>query len=161
MRKLLFILLLTITFQVVKAGDVIITASDLKWGGENELVVSMANEDDVNGFQFDLFLPDGCFVNDKENKEVQPIVSSRLKGMNVMCRALSDGRYRIVVFSMTGVKVNGEEGEIIRFPLKTTEKMSKGNYEVRITNISASVVVDNKMKSTKIPSSTAKIVVGQ
>ncbi|MBP5385803.1 MAG: hypothetical protein J6Y97_00280 [Prevotella sp.] len=160
MKKILFILLLTITFQVVKAGDVIITANDLKWGDDNELVVCMTNENDVNGFQFDLFLPDGCYIMDKEKEEVQPVLSKRLKGMNVMCRALSGGKYRIVVFSMTGVKVVGQEGEIIRFPLKTIEKLSKGNYEVRISNISASVVIDNKMTSTKIPSSSAKIIVG-
>ena len=161
MRKILILSFMTFFAMVLKAGDVNIVIGDLTWGAENELVVSMNNENDVNGFQFDLFLPDGCYIGDKEKDEVEALPSERLKGMSVMCRALSDGKYRIVVFSLSSTKVKGYEGDILRLPLKSTEKMTKGSYEVRLSNASASVVVNNKMESAKVPNTTSKIIVGR
>ncbi len=159
MRRILFLFLLALTGLQMYAGDVVITVGNLTWGENNELEISMANDVEVNGFQMDLVLPDGLALSEDGHKDVEPSVTDRVKGLTVMCRAMPSGKYRFVVFSISGKKVAGKEGVIMRVPLKEKEHMGKGRYEVRVVNASASVTIDGKMEGTKIPASTSIIEV--
>ena len=156
MRKLLILLLFAFTGIHMFAGDVVITVSDLTWGENNELVVSMTNDVDVNGFQMDVVLPDGLSFSSVKGR-IEPIATERLEGMTVMCSAMAGGKYRFVVFSLSGKKVLNKEGVIMRIPLKEKESMSKGKYDVRVFNASASVSIDGKMEAAKISSSSSII----
>ena len=157
MRKYLILLLLAFTGLQAFADDVIVTVNDLKWGEKNELEVCMTNKDEVNGFQADIILPDGFSLDGNGKRSVDPDVTERLAGLTVMCRALSNGKFRLVVLSMSGKKVKEKEGVIMRIPVKVEESTAKGKYEVQLVNASASITIDGKLQSAKIPNSTSVI----
>ena len=159
MRKYLILFLLAFMQLQSFAAEVVVTVGNLAWGEKNELVISMNNDAEVNGFQLDLALPDGFSFTDNGRGDVAPTVTERLEDLTVMCRKLPSGKYRIVVFSMSGKKIVSREGVIMRIPLAGNEGVSKGRYEVRVLNASASVTVDGKMESAKIAGSTSFIEV--
>jgi hypothetical protein len=130
MRK--YILLLAVILPVMAWSQttnkisVSAQAEDIFAGGSSSLVISMTNEGDdkYNGFQFDLFLPDGITLTTDENGRFTYTFSDRYSNsdMTASIRDLGEGWYRVMAYSMSNVLIKGNEGPLMTFTMKAPEE---------------------------------------
>ena len=90
----------------------------------NGFSVSLTNEGQYLGMQYDLVLPEGMTLEDVT------LNKSRAAGHTVMWNRLEDGSYRVVAFSTNGTPFFGNMGELLNLRLS-------GNHagQVRMENI--------------------------
>lgn len=90
----------------------------------NGFSVSLTNEGQYLGMQYDLVLPEGMTLEDVT------LNKSRAAGHTVMWNWLEDGSYRVVAFSTNGTPFFGNMGELLNLRLS-------GNHsgQVRMENI--------------------------
>ena len=90
----------------------------------NGFSISLTNEGQYLGMQYDLVLPEGMTLEDVT------LNKSRAAGHTVMWNRLEDGSYRVVAFSTNGTPFFGNTGELLNLRLS-------GNHagQVRMENI--------------------------
>ena len=91
----------------------------LNAGAKQTLSVSLANTDEITGFQFDIKLPSGITVNTTLNDDDETVpdisLSERKKSKHQLsCAMQTDGSYRIVVLSMSNQTFRREKKCICR-----------------------------------------------
>lgn len=114
--------------------------TSLKAGAKQTLSVSLANTDEITGFQFDLKLPSGITVNTTLNDDDETVpdisLTERKKSKHQLsCAMQSDGSYRIVVLSMSNQTFRDNDGAIVNLSVTASSTMTSGSYAVEMTNI--------------------------
>lgn len=112
----------------------------LNAGAKQTLSVSLANTDEITGFQFDIKLPSGITVNttlNDDNETVPDIsLSERKKSKHQLsCAMQTDGSYRIVVLSMSNQTFRDNDGAIVNLSVTASSTITSGSYAVDMTNI--------------------------
>lgn len=114
--------------------------TSLNAGAKQTLSVSLANTDEITGFQFDLKLPSGITVNTTLNDDDETVpdisLTERKKSKHQLsCAMQSDGSYRIVVLSMSNQTFRDNDGAIVNLSVTASSTMTSGSYAVEMTNI--------------------------
>lgn len=141
-NKLMCISMLTIvnTFALIAQNAFYIQETKLNAGAKQTLSVSLANTDEVTGFQFDIKLPSGITVNTTLNDDDEAVpdisLTERKKSKHQLsCAQQSDGSYRIVVLSMSNQTFRDNDGAIVNLYVTASSTMTSGSYAVEMTNI--------------------------
>ena len=141
-KKLMCISMLTIinTFALFAQNAFYIQETKLDAGAKQTLSVSLANTDEITGFQFDISLPSGITVNTTLNDDDETVpdisLTERKKSKHQLsCAQQSDGSYRIVVLSMSNQTFRDNDGAIVNLYVTASSTMTSGSYAVEMTNI--------------------------
>ena len=110
-------------------------------GQNGQLAVSMTNtETNLSGFQFRLYLPEGLSIATDGDGDFQYTRSPRIAKHNLTIRALNDGGYQFIAYSMNGNAVTGTSGVLLSVPVVPTENFVSGNgtiSDIRLTDLDA------------------------
>ena len=141
-RKIIFLCALFISgIGVAKANNAFyIQNTSLNAGAKQMLSVSLANTDEITGFQFDIKLPNGITVNTTVNEDDETVPDISLTGRKkskhqLSCAQQADGSYRIVVLSMSNQTFRDNDGAIVNLSVTASSTMFCGSYAVEMTNI--------------------------
>lgn len=133
MKKILMLLaviLPVLAWGQGKAPEITAKAETLSVGETANLTISLTNEgDDVyNGFQFDLYLPEGITL-DKKNSNYVYQFSDRYTatGMSISIRSLGKGWYRIICYSFANICITGNEGALLTLTMKAPDELPSGD----------------------------------
>ena len=134
-----------VTILNVHPHDATFTASQIEITPRQtaQLVIGMNNTDtNLSGFQFKLYLPEGLSVTTNDNGQFVYTQSERIANHTVNIRALDDGGYLVVVYSMDANVITGSSGELMSISVTADETAStSGNgtlSNIRITDVSSS-----------------------
>ncbi len=140
-------LFLTILFTILHAylHAATFTASQVTItpGQTAQLVIGMNNtETNLSGFQFKLYLPEGFSVATNDKGKFVFTQSGRIENHTVTIKALNDGGYLVVGYSMDADVITGSSGGLISISVTTDEtSSSSGNgtlSNIRITDVLSS-----------------------
>lgn len=126
---------------IAKADNVFyIQNTNLNAGAQQTLSVSLANSDEITGFQFDIKLPNGIMVNTIKNDDNETVLdislTNRKKSKHQLsCAQQSDGSYRIVVLSMSNQTFRDNDGAIVNIKITTSSTLASGSYYAMLSNI--------------------------
>jgi hypothetical protein len=98
-------------------------------GGSALLSFQLENEDQITGFQCDLYLPTGVSIDN--NMILLGRTNTNQHG--VTTRKMEDGAIRIVCASTTNAVFSGNSGEVLSIRVSNT--LSFGQYEMSLKNI--------------------------
>ena len=136
---------INVTILNVHPHDATFTASQIEITPRQtaQLVIGMNNTDtNLSGFQFKLYLPEGLSVTTNDNGQFVYTQSERIANHTVNFRALNDGGYLVVVYSMDANVITGSSGELMSISVTADETAStSGNgtlSSIRITDVSSS-----------------------
>ena len=142
LKKLMCISMLTTvnTYALFAQNAFYIQETKLDAGAKQTLSVSLANTDEITGFQFDIKLPSGITVNTTLNDDDETVpdisLSERKKSKHQLsCAMQTDGSYRIVVLSMSNQTFRDNDGAIVNLSVTASSTMTSGSYAVEMTNI--------------------------
>ena len=134
-----------VTILNVHPHDATFTASQIEITPRQtaQLIIGMNNTDtNLSGFQFKLYLPEGLSVTTNDNGQFVYTQSERIANHTVNIRALDDGGYLVVVYSMDANVITGSSGELMSISVTADETAStSGNgtlSNIRITDVSSS-----------------------
>ena len=149
LKKLMCISMLAIvnTFALFAQNAFYIQETKLDVGTKQTLSVSLANTDEITGFQFDISLPSGITVNTTLNDDDETVpdisLSERKKSKHQLsCAMQTDGSYRIVVLSMSNQTFRDNDGAIVNLSVTASSTMTSGSYAVDMTNIHIVPIAD-------------------
>lgn len=149
LKKLMCISMLAIvnTFALFAQNAFYIQETKLDAGAKQTLSVSLANTDEITGFQFDIKLPSGITVNTTLNDDDETVpdisLSERKKSKHQLsCAMQTDGSYRIVVLSMSNQTFRDNDGAIVNLSVTASSTMTSGSYAVDMTNIHIVPIAD-------------------
>ena len=97
----------------------------------------------------DLQLPEGISLCKGPRNSILYTVSERISGAqpSVVIKEQEKGRYRILVFSFSQIRIGGHNGPILTLPIVTESKMKKGKHHATLTDI---IFNKNDNSGTKI-----------
>ena len=111
-------------------------------GMDLTLSVRMKNAMDVEGFMFDLYLPEGISVKTDADGYPEVTLSTERttpKKTNSFDSAFQpDGGLRVLGASTNGSTISGNDGEIVQVVVTVNSKMEEGDYPIILKNISIS-----------------------
>lgn len=142
LKTLMCIPMLTLvnTFALFAHNAFYLQETKLDAGAKQTLSVSLANTDEITGFQFDIKLPSGITVNTTLNDDDETVLdislTERKKSKHQLsCAQQADGSYRIVVLSMNNQTFRDNDGAIVNLTVTASSTMTSGSYAVELTNI--------------------------
>ena len=120
---------------------------NLDAGAKQTLSVSLANSDEITGFQFDIKLPSGITVNSTLNDDDEMVpdicLTERKKSKHQLsCAQQADGSYRIVVLSMSNQTFRDNDGAIINISVTAASTLTSGSYAIELNNIHIVPMID-------------------
>lgn len=111
-------------------------------GGQLQLSVKMKNTIEVQGYQFDIYLPEGVsFATDEDGFALAELSTERTttKKMNSFDSAIqSDGALRILCGSSKGYTFDGTDGEVALITLNISPDIDEGEYPIILKNVKLS-----------------------
>ena len=134
----------SVSFRYIPDNSVYITDALAMIGSQKTLSVKMKNTASVQGFQFDLCLPDGVKV--AKDDDGFPLVS--LSEARTTARRtdyfnstlLDDGTLRVLCTSTKGYTFDGNDGEVAQVMVCVPDDLPQGAYPIVLRNIT---VTDN------------------
>ena len=106
------------------------------------LSIKMKNTIEVQGYQFDLYLPEGVsFATDEDGFVLAELSSERTtpKKMNSFDTAIqADGALRVLCGSSKGYTFDGTDGEVAIITLNIDENMEEGEYPLILKTVKLS-----------------------
>lgn len=148
-KKLMCISMLAIvnTFALFAQNAFYIQETKLDAGAKQTLSVSLANTDEITGFQFDISLPSGITVNTtlNDDDETVPDISLTERKKNkhqLSCAQQADGSYRVVVLSMSNQTFRDNDGAIANISVTAASTLTSGSYAVDLKNIHIVPMID-------------------
>ena len=113
-----------------------------KTGGQVTLSVKMKNTVEVQGFQFDLYLPEGVTVaTDEEGfpmAQLSTVRTTKQKTDYFDSSFRPDGSLRVLCGSTKGYVFDGEDGEVALITLNISSDMEEGDYPLILKEVSVS-----------------------
>ncbi len=143
MKKLLFLITLMITAATthLSAASLSVENLTIQAGQNGQLAVSMTNtETNLSGFQFRLYLPEGLTIATNTNGKFQYTLGDRIANHSLTIRALNDGGYQFIAYSMDGDAIIGTSGVLLNVPVVPTENFVSGDgtiSDIRLTDLNA------------------------
>ena len=108
-------------------------------GGQLTLSVKMKNTVPIQGFGFDLCLPEGVSLVKDEDGFFRVTLSTERtteKKTNYFDTAImSDGTLRVLASSTGGYTIDGNDGEIVQIVVAIDSDMEEGDYPIILKNI--------------------------
>ena len=101
------------------------------------LTVSLKNKEVLAGLQFELVLPSGVIVAEDENPERPVVLTERGDGLSVMHSKNENGGYTFLIVSLSGSKINGNEGALLNIPLYVGDNAPEGEQLIVLKQIFA------------------------
>ena len=145
MKRFSLVLTILVTLLHAHLHAATFTASQIEItpGQTAQLVIGMNNtETNLSGFQFKLYLPEGLSVTTNASGQFVYTQSGRIANHTVNFRALDDGGYLVVVYSMDANVITGSSGELMSISVTADGTAStSGNgtlSNIRITDVSSS-----------------------
>ena len=145
MRRLSLFLSILFTILHAHLHAATFTASQITItpGQTAQLVIGMNNtETNLSGFQFKLYLPEGFSVATNDKGKFVYTQSGRIEDHTVTIKALNDGGYLVVGYSMDADVITGVSGELISISITADETVAgSGNAtlsNIRVTDVSSS-----------------------
>lgn len=149
LKKLMCISMLTMVnaLALFAQNAFYIQETKLDAGAKQTLSVSLANTDDITGFQFDIKLPNGLSVNTTLNDDDETVpdisLTERKKSKHQLsCAEQADGSYRIVVLSMSNQTFRDNDGAIVNLSVTAASTLTSGSYPVELKNIHIVPMID-------------------
>lgn len=109
-------------------------------GGQLTLSVKMKNTAVIQGFGFDLYLPDGVTVaKDEDGFNLVTLSTERTteKKTNYFdSNIMADGALRVLASSTGGYTIDGTDGEVVQVTLALDRDMEEGEYPIVLKAIS-------------------------
>lgn len=111
-------------------------------GGQVTLSVKMKNTVEVQGFQFDLVLPEGVTVATDEDglpmAQLSTARTTKQKTDYFNCSFREDRSLRVLCGSLNGFTFNGNDGEVALVKVNIAEDLEEGDYPVILREVSLS-----------------------
>ena len=149
LKKLMCISMLTTvnTYALFAQNAFYIQETKLDAGAKQTLSVSLANTDEITGFQFDIGLPSGITVNTTLNDDDETVpdisLTERKKSKHQLrCAQQADGSYKVVVLSMSNQTFRDNDGAIVNISVTAASTLTSGSYAVDLKNIHIVPMVD-------------------
>lgn len=102
------------------------------------LSVCMTNKNAINGFQFDLVLPEGVTLQKTARGKYIFNIGERGDDHTFSSILREDGSIRVVCTSLENTVFTGNGGEVCQIPVDLAESLINGTYAVRLKNVSLS-----------------------
>ena len=120
MKKLLLFITLIIMAAAthLRAASLSVENLIIPSGQNGQLAVSMTNtETNLSGFQFRLYLPEGLSIATNDKGKFQYMLGDRIANHSLTIRALDDGGYQFIAYSMDGDAITGTSGVLLSVPV--------------------------------------------
>ena len=129
---------------IEEASDNTIYMDDMEVlsGTEAVLSVKMKNEVVAEGFEFDMYLPEGITVVQDEDGFPEVTLSTerttarKTNSFDAIFNA--DGSLRVLAASTNGSTISGNDGEVVQVKVAIADDMAEGDYTVCFKNIAIS-----------------------
>jgi len=148
------------TEQEVPDNTVYMDDMEVLSGTEAVLSVKMKNEVVAEGFEFDMYLPEGITVVEDEDGFPEVTLSTerttvrKTNSFDAVFNA--DGSLRVLAASTNGSAISGNDGEVVQVKVALADDMIEGDYTVCFKNIAIS---DENAVSYNSPMTTSTIKV--
>lgn len=107
-------------------------------GTSVNLSVCMTNKNDINGFQFDIVLPEGVTAQKGSRGKYVFNLGERGDDHTFSSTLKEDGSIRVICTSMSNAIFTGNSGEVCQIPVDLAEDLVNGTYVVTLKNVSLS-----------------------
>ena len=108
-------------------------------GGQVQLSIRMKNTIEAQGYQFDLYLPEGVTVATDEDgfvlAELSTARTTERKTDYFNCSVQADGSLRVLCGSSKGYTFSGNDGEVAVITINLSPDMEEGEYPVILKNV--------------------------
>ena len=149
--------------DAVPANTVYMDDMEVMTGMEETLSVKMKNEVPMEGFEFDLYVPEGVTVATDGDGFPEVYLSTERttarKTNSFDAIFLPDGGVRVLAASTNGSAISGNDGEIVTVKVNIGADMAEGDYTVLLKNIALSGT-DAVSHPTEQMSSTLHVTYG-
>ena len=131
-------------------------------GGQVQLSIKMKNTIEVQGYQFDLYLPEGATIATDEDgfalAELSTERTTERKTDYFNSSTQADGSFRVLCGSSKGYTFTGNDGEVAVITINLSSDMEEGEHpiilkNVRISDKNSVPYVTEYLKSTLVISS--------
>ena len=117
-------------------GRLSVSSATLLKGKGTMMGINLNNNDDIIMAEFFLQLPEGISIaEDEDGYPDVTINAARNNKHTVEVERTSDGLYHFLCFSTKNNAFNGNEGELLRVKLVSSEEMECGTYTATLRNI--------------------------
>jgi len=108
-------------------------------GGQVQLSIRMKNTVDIQGYEFNLYLPDGVTVAINENGKAMVSLSTERTTTDDMdyfkYNLKPDGHLTVMCASTEGYTFEGSDGEVALITLDVSDDMEEGEYAIVLKDI--------------------------
>lgn len=108
-------------------------------GGRGVLNVLLTDEETIMGFQFDLELPSGVTVAEKDGKLLAALTGNAVNTHSISSSKLSDGLYRFVVTPQGNRAISQASGDGMTITVDVADNVAIGTYTMTIKDIEMTV----------------------
>lgn len=129
-------------------------------GGRGMLNVLLSDEETIMGFQFDLQLPDGVTVAEKDGKWLAALTGNAVNTHSISSNKVSDGLYRFMVTPEGNRAISNANGDGMTITIDVADGVVTGTYDMTIKDIEMTVrKTGNVYEDIHPKNSTAKLTV--
>ena len=129
-------------------------------GGRGVLNVLLTDEETIMGFQFDLKLPAGVTVAEKDGKLLAQLTGNAVNTHSISSSKVSDGLYRFVVTPQGSRAISQETGDGMTITIDVADNVTVGSYEMSIKDIEMTVKkAGNVLEDIHPKNSTAMLTI--
>ena len=125
--------------SVAKDNKLTVTDMTQCSGGQGMLNVLLSDEETVMGFQFDLELPTGVTVGEKDGKLLAQLTGNAPNTHSISSSKVSDGLYRFVVTPQGSRAISQATGDGMTITVDVADDVAVGNYDMTIKDIEMTV----------------------
>lgn len=108
-------------------------------GGRGVLNVLLTDEETIMGFQFDLQLPAGVTVAEKDGKLLAQLTGNAVNTHSISSSKVSDGLYRFVVTPQGSRAISQANGDGMTITIDVADNVAIGTYTMTIKDIEMTV----------------------
>ena len=108
-------------------------------GGRGVLNVLLTDEETIMGFQFDLELPAGVTVAEKEGQLMTALTGNAINTHTITSNKVSEGLYRFVVTPQGSRAISNADGGGMTITIDVADNVATGTYTMSIKDIEMTV----------------------
>ena len=108
-------------------------------GGQGVMNVLLSDEETVMGFQFDLLLPTGVTVAEKDGKLLAALTGNAVNTHSIASSKISDGLYRFIVTPQGSRAISNDTGDGMTITIDVADDVAVGAYTMAIKDIEMTV----------------------
>ena len=146
-KYLVLAVLLTLVGRTY-ADNLTVANVELKAGETKEIAINLVNPTNkYTAFQFDLVLPDGVTIEQKNNgKPKASLNEDRIDDHTLTATDMGSNTYRFLAYSMSNAEFYGTSGALVNVTLKAEEDLSSGSKTATIKNQVFTMVSGDQVK---------------